>query len=194
MSGMEPMLIGAALGGGMSAARGGNPLTGALLGGMGGAVFGGASGLAGSKLAAAAPTGTGALAGGGGSGMFTAGTQLANPMAAGGTYFSAGTPAAAGSLQAGGNAVMTQGAVSAATPAMSAPTLMQTVKEIPNAFGSFSRENPLMTNIGGQMLRDELNPQPMAAATQPGLLRGSPIPLEQQQFAAMTPRQPISLI
>jgi hypothetical protein len=38
MSGMEPMLIGAALGGGISAARGGNPLTGALLGGITGGV------------------------------------------------------------------------------------------------------------------------------------------------------------
>ncbi len=41
MSGMEPMLIGAALGGGISAARGGNPLTGALLGGITGGVGGG---------------------------------------------------------------------------------------------------------------------------------------------------------
>lgn len=188
MSGMEPMLIGAALGGGMSAARGGNPITGALLGGMGGAVFGGASGLASAKLAAAAPTGTGALAGAGGSGMFTAGTQVANPMASG-TYFSSGMPAASM-----GNAKMFEGAVAASTPAMSAPTLMQTVKEIPNSFGTFSRENPLMTNMGGQMLRDELNPQPMAAAPTPGLLRGNPIPLEQQQFASMPPRQPISLI
>lgn len=40
MSGMEPMLIGAALGGGISAARGGNPLTGALLGGITGGVGG----------------------------------------------------------------------------------------------------------------------------------------------------------
>ena len=189
MSGMEPMLLGAALGGGISAARGGNPITGALLGGMGGAVFGGASGLASSKLAAAAPTGTGALAGAGKSGMFTAGTQVPNAMGASGTYFSSGMPAASA-----GNAFMPEGAIAASTPAMSAPTFMQTVKEIPNSFGAFSRENPLMTNVGGQMLRDELNPQPMAAATQPGLLRGNPIPLEQQQFASMPPRQPISLI
>ena len=46
MSGMEPMLIGAALGGGISAARGGNPITGALLGGIGGGVYGAASGMA----------------------------------------------------------------------------------------------------------------------------------------------------
>ncbi len=50
MSGMEPVLIGAALGGGVSAARGGNPLTGALLGGVtggvGGSVFNTASEMA----------------------------------------------------------------------------------------------------------------------------------------------------
>lgn len=54
MSGMEPMLIGAALGGGISAARGGNPLTGALLGGIGGGVYGAASGAAGAAAAPAA--------------------------------------------------------------------------------------------------------------------------------------------
>jgi hypothetical protein len=54
MSGMEPMLIGAALGGGVSAARGGNPLTGALLGGIGGGVFGAASGAAGAATGGAA--------------------------------------------------------------------------------------------------------------------------------------------
>jgi len=47
MSGMEPILIGAALGagvgGGMSAIRGGNPLQGALLGGLTGAATGGFS-------------------------------------------------------------------------------------------------------------------------------------------------------
>ncbi|KAF2378347.1 hypothetical protein BSN82_17630, partial [Acinetobacter baylyi] len=42
MSGMEPMLIGAALGGGISAARGGNPLKGALLGAVGGGLGGAA--------------------------------------------------------------------------------------------------------------------------------------------------------
>lgn len=59
MSGMEPMLIGAALGGGASAIRGGNPLTGALLGGIGGGIYGAASGAAG---AAAAPTAASGIA------------------------------------------------------------------------------------------------------------------------------------
>jgi hypothetical protein len=51
---MEPMLIGAMLGGGVSAARGGNPLKGALLGGIGGGVFGAASGAAGAATGGAA--------------------------------------------------------------------------------------------------------------------------------------------
>jgi hypothetical protein len=40
MSGMEPMLIGAALGGGISAAKGENPLKGALIGGATGGIGG----------------------------------------------------------------------------------------------------------------------------------------------------------
>jgi hypothetical protein len=48
-----PMMIGAALGGGLSAARGGNPLLGALLGGVGGGVFGAASGAASGAAGAA---------------------------------------------------------------------------------------------------------------------------------------------
>jgi hypothetical protein len=60
----------------------------------------------------------------------------------------------------------------------------------------FANQNPYATAIGLQTAGNVLFPeqQPMAAATQAGLLRGNPIPLEQQQFASMPPRQPISLI
>lgn len=51
---MEPMLIGAALGGGTSALMGKNPIQGALLGGLGGGVFGAASGAANAANAVAA--------------------------------------------------------------------------------------------------------------------------------------------
>lgn len=61
MSGMEPMLIGAALGGGISAARGGNPITGALLGGITGGIGSGVMGAAG---AAAGNTAANTLASG----------------------------------------------------------------------------------------------------------------------------------
>jgi hypothetical protein len=36
-------------------------------------------------------------------------------------------------------------------------------------------------------------PQPMAAAAQPGLMRGNPMPIEDQQMANFQPR-PVSLI
>ena len=54
MSGMEPMLIGAMLGGGVSAARGGNPIKGALLGAVGGGIGGAALGSAGVTAGGAA--------------------------------------------------------------------------------------------------------------------------------------------
>ena len=82
MSGMEPMLIGAALGGGVSAARGGNPLTGALLGGIGGGVFGAASGAAGAATGAGAAQAAGIAANPAlsmGAANTAAGSAMANP-------------------------------------------------------------------------------------------------------------------
>lgn len=61
MSGIEPILIGAALGAGTSAVAGGDPLQGALMGGVTGGVGAGLSGAAaGSAGATAASTGGGA--------------------------------------------------------------------------------------------------------------------------------------
>lgn len=54
MSGMEPALIGAMVGGGASAAMGKNPIQGALLGGLTGGVYGAASSAANAANAAAA--------------------------------------------------------------------------------------------------------------------------------------------
>lgn len=82
MSGMEPMLIGAALGGGISAARGGNPLTGALLGGVTGGV--------GSGLWSAASSAAGA----------GAGSSLASGIAAQPALGYAGAQTAAGQAMA----------------------------------------------------------------------------------------------
>jgi len=63
MSGMEPMLIGAALGGGISAAKGENPLKGALIGGatggLGGSFVSGFTGAAGAPAAEIMGTGAG---------------------------------------------------------------------------------------------------------------------------------------
>ena len=81
MSGMEPMLIGAMLGGGVSAARGGNPIKGALLGAVGG-------GIGGAALTSAGVTAGGAAQAAGiaanpalsmGAMNTAAGTAMANP-------------------------------------------------------------------------------------------------------------------
>lgn len=84
MSGMEPMLIGAALGGGISAARGGNPITGALLGGLtggvGGSLWGAASSAAGAGAGAELAGGIAAQPALGYAGAQTAAGQvMANP-------------------------------------------------------------------------------------------------------------------
>jgi hypothetical protein len=60
MSGLEPILIGAAIGGGTSAAMGGDPLQGALMGGITG---GAASGLGGVAAGASSGAASGAAGG-----------------------------------------------------------------------------------------------------------------------------------
>src|SRR6056297_1852135 len=91
MSGLEPILIGAALGAGTSAVTGGDPLTGALIGGAtgglgaggaagaGAGTFGGAALPAGSMTASGALTNAGANAfmAGGGSGIASGVSPLA---------------------------------------------------------------------------------------------------------------------
>ena len=72
MSGMEPILIGAAIGAGSSAAMGGDPLQGALLGGATGGV---ASGLGGAAAGATSGATSGAVSG------TTAGAAQAFPVA-----------------------------------------------------------------------------------------------------------------
>lgn len=153
MSGMEPMLIGAALGGGISAARGKNPLTGALLGGIGGSVYGAASG-----MASAAP----------------AATQAANIAA---------------------NPALSMGAANtAAGSAMASPGLLATLKNVPSALNTFSKENPVATGIGLQSASSLLAEEPPAPmAPPPGLMRGQQFQMEQPMYA-MAQRQPISLI
>ena len=180
MSGMEPILIGSAIGA-MTNPR--KPLQGALLGGA----LGGFGGAAATGFKAAGSAGTAGLAGGGGSGMFTAGTQLANP-AASGTYFAAGTPAAAGSLQAGGNAVMNVGQTAIGT----SPTFMEQMKGGLQGIGQFNRENPMVGQIGTGALQSMMQPAPPPPPSA-GLLRGNPIPMEQQQMAMLQQPQ-ISLI
>jgi len=90
MSGMEPLLIGAALGAGVGGATaglsGGNPLKGALMGGLTGGVTGGLGGLgAGGVAGGATASGAGSTLGGAGAVAFpvSAGTSFATPLATG---------------------------------------------------------------------------------------------------------------
>lgn len=178
MSGMEPILIGSALG---AVTNRRNPLAGALMGG----VLGGVGGAAMGGFKAAGSAGTAGLAGGGGSGMFTAGTQVANPA----TYFTAGAPAAAGSLQAGGNAVMNVGQTAIGT----SPTFMEQMRGGFQGITNFAKENPFAMSTGLNAAKELYGQQqPMAAAVPQGLLRGTPSPEQPQQYAMAMPQ--VSLI
>ena len=174
MSGMEPILIGSALG---AVTNRRNPLAGALMGG----VLGGVGGAAMGGFKAAGSAGTAGLAGGGGSGMFTAGTQVYNPA----TYFTAGTPVASA-----GNAVMNVGQTAIGT----SPTFMDQMRGGFQGITQFAKENPFAMSSGlnaAQQLYGQ-QPQPMAAATPPGLLRGTPAQEQPQQYAMAMPQ--VSLI
>lgn len=148
------------------------PLQGALLGGaLGG--FGGAA--MGAGNAAATATMTGAT-------MPTVGTGVAasKPIASFGTGAFA-TPTMPTYAATGGST----GLIGSATAPV---TMMDRFK----ALGQFNRENPMVGQVGSSAFQSLNQPQPMAAAMQPGLLRGTPSP-EQQQMAMFQQPQ-ISLI
>ena len=176
MSGMEPILIGSALG---AVTNRRNPLAGALMGG----VLGGVGGAAMSGFKAAGSAGTAGLAGGGGSGMFTAGTQVANPMATG-TYFASGAPAASA-----GNAVMNVGQTAIGT----SPSLGTQLGGGLQGITQFAKENPFAMSTGLNAAKELYGQQqPMAAAVPQGLLRGTPSQEQPQQYAMAMPQ--VSLI
>lgn len=178
MSGFEPILIGSALGA-MTNSK--NPLQGALLGG----VLGGVGGAAMGGFKAAGSAGTAGLAGGGKSGMFTAGTQVANPMGASGTYFASGNPAA--SL---GNAAMEMGQTAIGT----SPSLGSQLSGSLQGVTQFAKENPFAMSSGLNAAQQLYGEKPMEFPQAPGLLRGNPIPEQPPSYAAMSPMQPITLI
>jgi hypothetical protein len=151
------------------------PLQGALLGGaLGG--FGGAAMGAGNAAATATMKGAAAIPAGG--------ATTITPMAAG-QSFSAATPFA--------NATMPTYAATGGTtgliPSMTAPV---TMADRFKALGQFNRENPMVGQVGSSALRDIMQPQPMAAAPTPGLLRGTPSQEQPPQYAMQMPQ--VSLI
>jgi len=187
MSGMEPILIGAALGGGMSAARGGNPLTGALLGGITGGIGSAAMGAA----SAGAATGTGIGAGG---------ASLPGIMGASNTAAGVASQSALPAGLGGGMPSMIPNMVS--TPFSSlAPTAggmgsagaFMAGQNPFSKFAQFTQENPMLARAGSDYLQNRMQPEPqMPMAQSQGLMRGSQIPQQGQQYQVGVPR--ISLI
>ena len=160
-----PMLIGAALGGGISALRGGDPLKGALMGAAGGAL-GGATGL----LGAGTTAGTTAVATGGGF--------------AGGGY---------GSLGLAGQTAL-QGAGSAAGGAGSS-LFGNTMMGIGRDFGalqSFAQQNPVLAQQGLGMASNLMQTPQVQMAPSAGLMRGQQMQQQPMQFDMQAPQ--ISLI
>lgn len=162
MSGMEPMLIGAALGGGVSAARGGNPLKGALLGAVGGGIGGAALG-AGSAASTAGMTGAAAVPVGS-----TAGAALPAAPGASGIFATATNPVFAAT-----------GGSTGLIPSMTAPaTLMDQL----SAAGKFAKENPFQMNLASNVMQQDMQNAEMRNAemrARSGLMTGKQIPQTQ---------------
>lgn len=196
MSGMEPMLIGAALGGGISAARGGNPLTGALLGGLTGGIGSGIMGAAGTAASNAASSGLTAAGG-------TLAPTIGSSIGAGGSAIGGATgltaPAMTGFGLTPATAGLSAGQAALQAPSVfggvgltsaAAPTFMQTAKEIPGAMMDYLKQNPMEALKMSQSLLGEQQPiQP-----QQGMLaHGTPMQLAQdQQYSYAAPK--VSLI
>ena len=160
-----PMLIGAALGGGISALRGGDPLKGALMGAAGGAL-GGATGLLG------AGTGTTAAATG--------------AAATGGGYGSLGI--------AGHTALQGAGSTAGGVGSGLFGNTMAGIGRDFGALQSFAQKNPMQAaQLGGQAMNMIFPPQqPMPQVQAPGIMRGQQMQQQPMQFDMQAPQ--ISLI
>lgn len=195
---MEPMLIGAALGGGISAARGGNPLTGALLGGLTGGIGSSVLGAAGAAASNAAATGLstagGTLAPALGSSLGAGGSAIGGATGLAAPAFTGigMTPAATG-LAAGQSALAAPAAFQGVgLTSAAAPTFMQTMREIPGSMMDYIKQNPMETmKLGSEMMKEEEKPV-MAQQMPMGLLRGQQIAQQAPESAMSRPK--ISLI
>jgi hypothetical protein len=177
-----PMMIGAALGGGLSAARGGNPLLGALLGGVGGGVFGAAGGGAAAAAnagAGLAPAATGLKMGA------TTGLKLGASTGMGSLAGSAGLPASAGLAPGVANLAPPAMTGYGLTPAATSVGFMDTMQRLPKEFMQFSRENPFATNLASNAAQEEFRQKEVS---NPGLLRGRPADEQAMQYSSPIPK------
>ena len=157
------------------------PLQGALLGGaLGG--FGGAAMGAGNAAATATMTGATMPAAG-------AATTI-NPVTAAATSTDAlakvSNPIFANPSQA------TYAATGGSTGFIPSMTADVTMADRFKALGQFNRENPMVGQVGSSAFQSLNEPQPMAAAAPPGLLRGTPSQEQPMQYAMQMPQ--VSLI
>ena len=144
------------------------PLQGALLGGaLGG--FGGAAMGAGNAAATATMTGASAVPAGA-SGL----TTLPAAKGAAGIF---ATPTMPTYAATGG----TTGLIGSTTAPV---TMMDRLK----AVGDFGRQNPMVGQMGSSAFQSLNEPQPMAAAPAPGLLRGNPSQEPPPQYAMGMPQ------
>lgn len=183
-----PMILGAALGGGISAARGGNPLLGALLGGVGGGVFGAASGGAAAAAnagAGLAPAATGLKLGSAGA----TGLKLGASTGLGSLASSAGLPASAGLAPGVSNLAAPAMTGYGLTPAATSIGFMDTLQQLPKSAMQFSRENPFVTNMASNAAQEEFRQKQVQ---NPGLLRGRPAEEQAMPYSSSVPQ--ISLI
>ena len=174
MSGMEPMLIGAALGGGISAARGGNPLKGALLGAVGGGIGGAALG-AGNVASTAGMTGASAVPVG------TSGLTTLPATGATGVFAAPTMPTFAAT-----------GGSTGLIPSITAPaTLMDQI----GAATKFAKENPFQMNLASNIMQQNAQEDAQRLAemrARSGLMTGKQIPVQQQRSSFGVPQ--LSLI
>lgn len=174
MSGMEPMLIGAALGGGVSAARGGNPLKGALLGAVGGGLGGAVLG-AGNAAATAGMTGASAVPAG------ASGLTTLPATGATGVFAAPTMPTFAAT-----------GGSTGLIPSITAPaTLMDQI----GAATKFAKENPFQMNLASNVMQQNAQEDAQRLAemrARSGLMTGKQIPVQQQRSSFGVPQ--LSLI
>lgn len=172
MSGIEPILIGAALGAGTSAAMGGDPLKGALMGGVTGGVGAGVGG--------AAAGSTGAVAGstGGGAASLTAANLMGTGLSdAGAAAQAMGFTTATDAIGAG-----LMDASGVATP-MGMERLAAVGAPLASKGGMSSmmkQMSPMMKGMGGQ-------PQPQMSA--PNIKRGQAPQMAGPVMSLMDERQ-----
>ena len=206
MSGMEPMLIGAALGGGISAARGGNPLKGALLGAVGGGIGGAAMNVANPAMtatmtgASAVPVGTTAGAALPAAGATAAQTAQAASMAANPALSMGAMNTAAGSTMVNPGIFATPtmptfaatGGSTGLIPSITAPaTLMDQI----GAATKFAKENPFQMNLASNIMQQNAQEDAQRLAemrARSGLMTGKQIPQMQPISSFAVPQ--LSLI